>query len=229
MPSRCSRSHGTPPNCSACVISCSATQRSSWSASALQRLGRVREVRRDEQQPRGLVGLQHAGTRTGRARARRGSRRPRPPRSPARRPPATADGPELAGDPLARRAPAPSPASTRFASIQPGAIDRLGDRHRAGRRRGRCRRRRAARPPPRARASCSNGAGSPAGCRFATPRATVPASFQSITCSRMAGVRPEPRPDAAPRPRASLGRAGGDHRRTRLEVQRRGQRVVDRR
>ena len=31
---RCGRSHGTPPNCSACVISCSATQRSSWSAGA---------------------------------------------------------------------------------------------------------------------------------------------------------------------------------------------------
>ena len=30
----CGRSHGTAPNCSACVVSCSATQRSSWSASA---------------------------------------------------------------------------------------------------------------------------------------------------------------------------------------------------
>ena len=34
MPARCGRSHGTPPNCSACVISCSATQRRRRSASA---------------------------------------------------------------------------------------------------------------------------------------------------------------------------------------------------
>ena len=33
-PARCSRSHGTPANWSACVVSCSATQRSSWSGSA---------------------------------------------------------------------------------------------------------------------------------------------------------------------------------------------------
>ena len=51
-------------------------------------------------------------------------------------------------------------------------------------RRGRCRRRRAARLSAAGLGGCSNGAGSPAGCRSATPRATVPASFQSITASR---------------------------------------------
>ena len=75
IPARCARSHGTPPNCSACVISCSATQRSSWSGSALQRRRRMARgwaprtaaarARRDRA----------PGTRTGRARARRGSRR----------------------------------------------------------------------------------------------------------------------------------------------------------
>ena len=111
------------------------------------------------------------------------------PASIASTPPAIApSGPALAARAAAPRARAPSPATSRLASIQPGAVDRLGGRHRLARRRARCRRRRAARPPPRARSSCSNGAGSPAGCRLATPRATVPASFQSITRSRMAGV-----------------------------------------
>ena len=41
------------------MISCSATQRSSGSASASSVVGRVAEVRRDEQQPRGRLGVEH--------------------------------------------------------------------------------------------------------------------------------------------------------------------------
>ena len=56
---RCPRSHGTAPNCSACVVSCSATQRRSWSGSASSCAGGVAEVGRDEQQPRGRLGVEH--------------------------------------------------------------------------------------------------------------------------------------------------------------------------
>ena len=55
----CSRSHGTPPNCSACVVSCSATQRSSWSGSASSAVAAWPEVGRHEQQPRRAGGVEH--------------------------------------------------------------------------------------------------------------------------------------------------------------------------
>ena len=57
-PAMCGRSHGTPPNCSACVISCSATQRSSSSLSASRLTAAWARLGDDEQQPRGRLGLE---------------------------------------------------------------------------------------------------------------------------------------------------------------------------
>ena len=211
-------------------ISCSATQRSSWSASASSALGRVGEVGRDEQQPRGRLGLEHrelvlaehaageeAGDRAGldRQHAARGARRAGP--CPGR--PVGAAGSST----RAHRA-------VRFASIQPGAVDRLGAPARARRRPGRCRRRRAARPPRRARRSCSNGAGSPAGCRSATPAChgpgELPVDHVLPGWQRRREARPTARAGTRPRSASPSRRARGDHRRVRLEVERRGQRVV---
>ena len=214
---RCGRSHGTPPNCSACVISCSATQRSSWSAGASEALGRVGEVGRDEQQPRGLVGLEHRELVLAEHAAREEARRPRRPRSPARRPRARRAARRCPRS-AAPRAPAPPPA--RQVGLDPARRDRRPPPPApASPARARCRPRRAARPPPPAPRAARTGPGSPAGCRFATPRATVPARFQSITCSRMAGANPKSAlgPDGHLRHVGQPGRgARGDHRRVRL-------------
>ena len=153
-PARCGRSHGTPPNCSAWVVSCSATQRSSSSGSASSVRAGVGEVRRDEEQARGRVAGRGRGTRTG------------PSTRPARKP---GDRAGLDGRAPRRRPHRPGPDS---APIRP--VDLVGRRveHaaqaaevRVGSTRGRstasgagsapagrspCRRRRGARSPPRA-------------------------------------------------------------------------------
>ena len=88
QPARCSRSHGTPVNCTAWVTSWSATQRAARRVGA-RGPGGLREVRRDEQQPRRAPSGRAGRARTGRARAGRGSPS-RPPTSTARRSPPTA-------------------------------------------------------------------------------------------------------------------------------------------
>ena len=60
---RCGRSHGTPPNCSAWVVSCSATQRSRTSGSASSWRAAWPRFGRDEQQPRGRRRGRAPGTR----------------------------------------------------------------------------------------------------------------------------------------------------------------------
>ena len=190
----------------------------------LERARGVREVGRDEQQPRGLRRARSTGNSYWPS--TRPARKPETaPASIASTPPANVpSGPSLPADPLRGRARARSRATSGWRRSSPR--DRPPrPRARAGRRRARCRRRRAAPPRRRAPSSCSNGAGLPAGCMLATPRATVPASFQSITRSRMAGARygqtGTVRTACEP-----LARARGDHRRVRLEVQRRGERIV---
>ena len=184
---RCGRSHGTPPNCSACVISCSATQRSSWSAGASRPFAACARLGATNSSRAGLLGLEHrelvlaehapgeeAGDRAGLDRQHAAGDRPQ--------------RPELAAEPLAPWARARVSSDVEV-GVDPARRGRPPRRPaRAGRRRARCRRRRGARPPRRARRAARTAPGSPAGCRFATPRATVPASFQSITCSRMPGV-----------------------------------------
>ena len=56
---RCGRSHGTPPNCSACVTSCSATHSAAPRGRRRAAAAACGQVRRDEQQARGRVGLEH--------------------------------------------------------------------------------------------------------------------------------------------------------------------------
>ena len=58
IPARCSRSHGTPPNCSACVISCSATQRRSCSAGASRLFAAWARLGATNSSRAGCVGLE---------------------------------------------------------------------------------------------------------------------------------------------------------------------------
>ena len=80
IPARCSRSHGTPVNCTAWVTSWKTTQRQELLGSTSSRRAASCEVRGDEQQPRALASGRAARARTGRARGGPGSRRSRRPR-----------------------------------------------------------------------------------------------------------------------------------------------------
>ena len=163
------------------------------------------------------------GTRTGRARARPGSREIAP-ASTASTPPA--ERPERAGAAgrAARAAGSSTVAQRREVGVDPArAVDRLGGGHRLRRRRARCTRDEALglRRGLRELLERRRVAG---GLQVATPRATVPASFQSITVPGwQAGLGQTGTLPRRPRPCA---RARGDHRRVRLEVERRAERVV---
>ena len=140
------------------------------------------------------------GTRTARARGRPGSRRPRRPPGRARRRPPRPTGPDSA--PIRPVTLSAAGSSTprrlsRFAWIHSGRSTASGAGSAPDRAAARCRRRRGARSPPRARPSARNGAGSPEGCSAATPSATLPASCQSTITSRMAGADRRPAPTTA--------------------------------
>ena len=189
---RCARSHGTPPNCSACVISCSATQRRSWSSGASRRARRVGEVGRDEQQPRGLLGLQHRELVLAEHAAGEEARRRRPPRSPARRRRTCRAG-RLAAEPLAPSARARSSqraAGSRRSSPTRSTASAAGT---GWRRRARCRRRRAARPRPRARraARTAPGCRRAAGWRRRGPRSRRASSRSHVQDGSRVRLRPD--------------------------------------
>ena len=144
------------------------------------------------------------GTRTGRARARPGSRDA--PASTAITPPASDRPAGRACRPPARRGLEHGLERLRGSRRSSPALDRLGDRHGLGGDeagvggdealglRGRP-------------ASCSKGSGLPAGCILATPRATVPASFQSITFRGWHGARRGHEPEPRRVPRACVRRS----------------------
>ena len=127
---RYSRSHGTPPNCSACVISCSATQRSSWSAgassdsAACARLGATNSSR---------AGWSGSSTGNSYCPSTRPARKPLiAPASTAITPPARIpSGPSLHADPLRRGLQ--HRLERHEVRVDPAlALDRLGDRHGLG-------------------------------------------------------------------------------------------------
>ena len=130
-PARCARSHGTPPNCSACVISCSATQRSSCSGSASSaraawpRLGATNSSRAGAVgvEHRELVLAEHAPGEEARDRA--GLDREHGARGRADAPPA---GPMPPASRLATRARARSRSELQVGLDPALAVDRLGAR-----------------------------------------------------------------------------------------------------
>ena len=211
---RCARSHGTPPNCSACVVSCSATQRSSWSGSASSavaawpRLGATNSSRAGA-----------SGSRTGNSYwpSTRPARKPEiaPASTRQQRARGRADRAERAhaagraGRPPGRARRSASSGWPRSSRGRSTASARGSGRRRAGR----CRRRRAARSPPRARRACSNGGRVAGGlqvrdpardrARRASSRSRRP-GWQGLT----ARLRPHGTRDSSrQRP---LGRARGD-------------------
>ena len=136
VPAMCSRSHGTPPNWSACVVSCSATQRSSCVGVGVQRARR---------RGRGSGATNSSRARRPRARARGNSYWPST--RPARKP-------EIAPD-LGAPAATPAAAPTTPLSGPSPSPSLVGDRveHAAHRARGWPRPTRRGRRPRRAAAA----------------------------------------------------------------------------
>ena len=171
----------------------------------LQRRRRMGEVGRHEQQPRRPVGIEDRElVLTEHAAAEEAGDRARLDRQKCAR--GRADRAELGAEPVGHRVQdAADPAQVRVDPLRAG--DRLGHAAAGSAPPGRCTRRPAARFPLRVRASSQNGAGSPAGCRLAMPRATCPARLQSITLSSLARspARPGPLPSARRRRASAAG------------------------
>ena len=213
-PARCSRSHGTPPNCSACVVSCSATQRSSWSGSASSVFAACPRFGADEQQPGRRGRIEHRELVLAEHAAARGSRRSRPPRSPSSAPAAPPSGPSLRADAVGHRVEhAADRAQVGVDPLRPA--DGLGHRQRRRGGRARCRRRRAARSPPPGRPAARTARGRPraAGRRSRAPPARPGSSRSPVPVAgshpRHGGELAPDRPPSAPRRPASAaaGRA----------------------
>ena len=175
---RCGRSHGTPPNCSAS---------SSRAARPAQQLvgGALRPLARSPRWARRTAAARAPWgrgprTRTGRARGPRGTRSPLRPRSPAHR----RDPPQRTGSP---RDPLRGGLEH---GRQPGEVRVDQPARSTASAIGMCRGNEPVHAETRRSASsagpCSCSTGPVAGgSSLATPRATVPARFQSITRSRL--------------------------------------------
>ena len=209
------------------MISCSATQRSSWSARRLERARRPARgsARRTAAAPARRARARR--TRTGRARGRPRKPETRRPRPPARRRPAPPSGPASARSSFSA-AGSSTVAQRRQVRLDPArAVDRPRPRAPAARRlEARCRRRRAARPPPRAPRAARTGPGRRRAAGWRPRAPPVPARFQSITRSSVAGSATRQRGTGGHAPRARRGVRAAITGECGIEVQRRGERVV---
>ena len=198
------RSHGTPPNWSAWVASCSATQRSSSSGSASSAAAAWPRFGATNSSRAGASGSSSGNSYWPSTRWARkpgddahlgGEHARRPRRS---------TGPAQRAEPARRRGPRPGRARAHASRGSRRSTRRRSTASAAGTRRrrrdaGRCRRRPAARSPPRARERLERGRVRRGLQREATVSATCAASRQSIIDSMVAGRRRGSRVRRGPR------------------------------